>query len=244
MYRAVFLSCSQRKVATERPVPAIERYDGPCFRALRKHLRANPPGEIQIWIVSAEHGLISGRTLVPLYDRRMTAERAKELQEPIRETLAAVQHGPKVVEAFACLSSFYALAMERGWSLLGSNAIRFARGSIGGQVSQLVQWLGGSPSQRTDTYVTRSGGSTLCGVTVTLSAAEITDSARRWLVTDRDRAARFQTWYVPVDEHRVAPKWLVSHLTGLPVSRFRTADARRFLGQLGIEVYFDGNSAD
>jgi hypothetical protein len=36
------LSCSQRKLPNPEPLPALERYDGPAFRVLRKFLRESP----------------------------------------------------------------------------------------------------------------------------------------------------------------------------------------------------------
>ena len=39
MCRMLILSCSSRKKPTNRQMPAIERYDGPAFRVLRKFLR-------------------------------------------------------------------------------------------------------------------------------------------------------------------------------------------------------------
>jgi hypothetical protein len=47
------------------------------------------------------------------------------------------------------------------------------------------------------------------------------------------------TWYVAVGGQRVGPKWLVSQVTGLPVSAFHTDEARRVLQQLGVEVQLD-----
>ena len=32
----LIISCSQRKVETSEPLPALERYDGPTYRTLRK----------------------------------------------------------------------------------------------------------------------------------------------------------------------------------------------------------------
>jgi hypothetical protein len=51
-------------------------------------------------------------------------------------------------------------------------------------------------------------------------------------------AGRFETWYVPVGSERVASKWLVSLLFDKPVARFRTADARRVLSQLGVSTRY------
>jgi len=76
------------------------------------------------------------------------------------------------------------------------------------------------------------------GTAVHFTRAEVLRRARRELTRDPVGARRFETWYVPVGRHRVAPKWLVSLLFDKPVSRFRTADARRVLLQLGIETKY------
>jgi hypothetical protein len=62
--------------------------------------------------------------------------------------------------------------------------------------------------------------------------------ARKALLGEPAAARRFETWYVAVGYERVAPKWLVSLLFDKPVSRFRTADARRVLQRLGVESQY------
>ncbi|RUR72632.1 hypothetical protein PCC6912_61890 [Chlorogloeopsis fritschii PCC 6912] len=62
------------------------------------------------------------------------------------------------------------------------------------------------------------------------------DVAYQALQTDDQEFTRFQSWYVDVGTNRVAPKWLVSQLTGLSVRDFTTKEALRLLAQLGIEV--------
>ena len=41
-HRLLILSCSQRKRPDRVLLPALERYDGPVFRMLRKFLRSCP----------------------------------------------------------------------------------------------------------------------------------------------------------------------------------------------------------
>jgi hypothetical protein len=60
--------------------------------------------------------------------------------------------------------------------------------------------------------------------------------ACRALAKGEGNPGSYQSWYVPVDGHKVAPKWLVSQLTGLPASAFVTDEARRVLAQLGVKV--------
>lgn len=60
--------------------------------------------------------------------------------------------------------------------------------------------------------------------------------AREAIHADYQKPLRCLRWYVMLDKQRVAPKWLVSQLTGLPVQAFHTHQAIRLLTQLGIEV--------
>ena len=69
---------------------------------------------------------------------------------------------------------------------------------------------------------------------------EVLTAARQALVEGRGRPSNYRSWYVQVDDQRVGPKWLVSQLTGLPVSAFVADEARRALRQLGIPVYRNG----
>jgi cytoplasmic iron level regulating protein YaaA (DUF328/UPF0246 family) len=79
----------QKKLGTD-PMPAIERYDGPVFRVLRKAKKEGHwPDQLEILIVSAEYGLIKADKLIDFYDRKMTPARAKELRPHIAEKLEA-----------------------------------------------------------------------------------------------------------------------------------------------------------
>lgn len=54
--RLLILSCSRRKRLDTDLLPAIERYDGPAFRVLRRFLRERPFEAPDVLILSAEHG--------------------------------------------------------------------------------------------------------------------------------------------------------------------------------------------
>src|SRR5205809_655479 len=79
MSRLLVLSCSLKKRADPGVLPAIERYDGPCFRVLRRYLRGSPAAVPEVRLLSAEYGLLRPDELLPVYDRRMTASRSREL---------------------------------------------------------------------------------------------------------------------------------------------------------------------
>ena len=118
-----------------------------------------------------------------------------------------------------------------------------ATGGIGGRASQLAHWLRLGETERDDTISEHPcGEATLLGTTVRLSRTAVVREARKALLADPIAAHRFETWYVAICQERVAPKWLVSLLFNKPVSRFRTADARRVLSLLGVEcIYGDSH---
>lgn len=71
-------------------MPAIERYDGPIYRVLRKAKKEGFwPDQLEILIVSAEYGLIKADELIDFYDRKMTPARAEELRPRLAEELEA-----------------------------------------------------------------------------------------------------------------------------------------------------------
>jgi hypothetical protein len=60
--------------------------------------------------------------------------------------------------------------------------------------------------------------------------------ARQGLTNDPHGAHRYRDWYVLVDGQPVAPKWLVSRISGLPAHAFDAAGARRVLLALGVSL--------
>ena len=80
MCRMLILSCSSRKKPSKEHLPAIERYDGPAFRVVRKYLRERGGPSPIILILSGNYGLIDSSTPICDYDCRMTTMRAKELR--------------------------------------------------------------------------------------------------------------------------------------------------------------------
>jgi hypothetical protein len=75
--RLLILACSQRKRPDAELLPALERYDGPAFRVLRRFLRSRAPDPPEVLILSAEHGLIPRDLPIAAYDRKMTPARAR-----------------------------------------------------------------------------------------------------------------------------------------------------------------------
>jgi hypothetical protein len=190
--------------------------------------------------VSAEFGLIAGAELVPCYDHVMTAGRAKNLHDSIVERFVREVSGFRPEQLFVSVGSSYEEALVGCWDTLDSSiVVRFATGSIGGRSSQLRAWLHSKASEDVTPVQSQTepeGVARLLGTTIRRAPEEILEIARAGLRDKPALAGRFQTWFVPVDGDRVAPKWLVSELSGLPVGKFRTADALRVLSGLGVET--------
>jgi hypothetical protein len=239
----VILGCSERKKRTSCPIRAIDRYDGPIFHVLRKHIRETPTKPPDARILSGRFGLITGEFLVPRYDclleNRDLVKLGARVEMQLKQTLDDIQPGRVFVSVG-----------RRYWQLIGNTLLRevpadrilVAAGGIGGRASQLAHWLRPDEIEAECTIPKPPlGEAILLGTIVRLTRAEVLYKARNALLRAPAGARRFERWYVLVDRERVAPKWLVSVLFDKPVARFRTADARRVLSQLGVPCIYDSS---
>lgn len=240
--RLLILSCSRRKRSDPGLLPAMERYDGPSFRVLRKFLREYPleAQSLDIYILSAEFGLLSGGQPIPNYDRRMTSQRASELQPRVLATLKDILVGRPYNQLFISAGKDY-LQLLTGYTLLiaADLKVTIPTGTQGRKLAELRDWLHGGPPRslpKRRTNATQRSSARIRGIEIILAPEQVLGIARQALAKGQGHPTRYQTWYVQVDDQRVAPKWLVSQLTGLPASAFVTDEARRVLEQLGIKV--------
>jgi hypothetical protein len=233
----VILGCSQRKKLTSRLLPAIDRYDGPVFRVLRKHAQEAPDKSPPACVLSGRFGLIPGQFPIPRYERLLKEEDWTELRTRVEEQLKRTLDEIQPEQLFVSLGHRY-------WTLIEEPLLReispaklvVAKGGIGGRASQLAHWLRrGESKTEGSTLASARGEAVLLGTKICLTRDEVLSEARRALLTSPAAAHRFETWYVAVGSERVAPKWLVSILFAKPVSQFRTGDARRVLSLLGVD---------
>lgn len=237
--RLLILACSQRKRPHPCLLAAIDRYDGPTFRVLRRSLRTELPHTTDVYILSAEFGLIPASQPTPNYDRRMTIERARALRPSVVTELNKVFTNSDYVKVFICMGQIYLNALEGFDESAPPSDVTWAvTGSLGRRLSQLHDWLNGCPPLHHDAPQLTAGDRriTIRGVEIQETAAHVLDVARQGLDDNADGVNSYQSWYVSVEARRVAPKWLVSQLSGLPVSAFATGEACRVLMQLGIAV--------
>jgi len=82
-------SCSATKQDVEKPVQALDLYDGYFFRIIKKAVRAGrfQPG-LDIIIISAKHGVVEPEDEIRYYDQRMDTEQAEELNDDVVDAIA------------------------------------------------------------------------------------------------------------------------------------------------------------
>lgn len=146
----LLLSCSASKWNAPGEIPAIVRYDGPIYRLLRSHLREYGwPHPVKVAILSAEYGLIGGLAPIRMYDRRMTYERARELQGQVLGVLKEW--------ASICTSLTVVCGKDYLWPIsdclhdAGFRDVQIADGPIGKKLQFLLHYLQRTPSSRRTT---------------------------------------------------------------------------------------------
>lgn len=135
----LIISCSQRKTSISNPAPAIELYDGPIFRMIRRMKQKERfPKEMHVLIISAKYGLLGLYDLIEKYDQKMTEKRAEELKQEINRELNKFLSDKEFKEAFIGMGKSYSLPLE-GFKF--EVPIVYATGKIGEKLSQTKEWI-------------------------------------------------------------------------------------------------------
>jgi hypothetical protein len=141
MKALLLIACSNRKVKTQKLIPALERYDGGTYRVIRKMQREiGFPRNVEIKIVSAKLGLIDASERIPYYDQRMNKQRAKELGPKVHKELRKYIAKNRISEIYIDLGSDYLPVIE---NLIVPSKIELlmAQGRIGERLRLLKEWL-------------------------------------------------------------------------------------------------------
>jgi hypothetical protein len=187
MQRLLILSCSQRKRADEGLLPAIERYDGPSFRLLRRFLKQHGSAPV-IYILSSEFGLIPHDKLIPYYDRRMTSERAKEIRVHVAAKLKCIfKSKPNTVTRSASWELFVSMGKEylevfksNDFICSPDSVVKIAGGSQGKKLAELYNWLYKDSQlyQRDIVLSNRQGKARIRGIDVMFTTSQVLNIAR------------------------------------------------------------------
>ena len=136
--RLLILGCSQAK-RDGHNLPALEIYDGPYYRVLRKFLKTHQwPENTSISILSAEHGLFGVIKEISSYNRRMDRCTAAAYAQRCASTLR--KWNDTHFSIHVALGKDYLPAIQPGLQALDIDADFFG-GSIGLKQSRLKEFL-------------------------------------------------------------------------------------------------------
>jgi hypothetical protein len=237
MQPLLIMSCSAKKRPDAGLLPAIERYDGPAFRVLRRYLAQQPSDCPDTLVLSARFGIVDSDKGIPYYDQRLTAERLQALRPAVTDAIEQRLLAKRYDEVFVCGGSLYTRLLDPALTRTARATIQAATGTSGRRLSELHDWLHGhAPALGHPSAAPPGSERRIRGVDVAMTAEDVYALARQALGAHRGDPARFQSWFVTIDGTRVGPKWLVTQMTGLGPNRFGTNDACRLLARLGIPV--------
>ena len=135
----LILGCSDKKIESYSQAPALEIYDGPNYRVLRKFLRENgwAPG-LMIKIISAENEIIDATTLIRFSDLCLNKEtekgiNLKELGEPKSIFIDAGEN--------------YQSTISDIMKLFSSDKVIWADNKGGQKTEELRRWLSRLPNR-------------------------------------------------------------------------------------------------
>ena len=128
--RLLIMACGKAK--KDEPGKAINVYDGPSFRTVRKYLRTGN-NHLDVKIISAKYGLIDSKDKISPYDLKMGAKSAK-----IYENI----YGLDFQDLALKYDEIFLLGGKNYQSIVPEELdIKRAAGKIGEQISQLKTWL-------------------------------------------------------------------------------------------------------
>ncbi|WP_290595944.1 MULTISPECIES: DUF6884 domain-containing protein [unclassified Archaeoglobus] len=152
--KLLIIPCSKTKKNIKGELPAIDLYDGPFFKLLRKY--ANIPF-LDVYIISAKYGLIEAFEPIKKYDLRMNSRRASELRASITKHLETIIKTNNYSDILINLGNDYLVVLDGWLEELVSNNRRInvicLKGKIGERLGQMKKWLDSLKSLEVSTSV-------------------------------------------------------------------------------------------
>ena len=134
--KLLIVSCSKRKKNLQQG-PAIEIYDGPYYKILRKSDLSN----IDVKIISAKYGLIDSHFLISPYEQIMTTEVAKALIPSVSKGILEALSSGKYSDVLVELGKDYLYTVKVNWDKFPEKRITIDRNPIGIRLHNLKKWL-------------------------------------------------------------------------------------------------------
>ena len=144
--RLLILGCADRKRDSDGLLPALDRYDGPAYRVVRKYLRDYQwPEDVSIAVLSAEYGLFGILKGIRHYDKRMDLATARASAPKCSTILGKWATSHRSIHL--SLGKDYMPAVRPGLETLGLEP-RVFEGGIGRKLNQIKSFLADASSQR------------------------------------------------------------------------------------------------
>ena len=143
--KLLILGCADRKRSSEGLLPALDRYDGPAYRVLRRFLRDHQwPEDVSIAVLSAKYGLFGILKGIRQYDQKMDPSTARARAFECSTVLE--KWGASHRSVHVSLGKDYMPAVQPGLNRLGIEFEIFP-GGIGAKLRQLKAFLNDSSPQ-------------------------------------------------------------------------------------------------
>lgn len=224
----LILGCSQKK--KPQPGRAIDVYDGPLFRTVRRRIsESHKP--IDIVIVSSRHGIIPQDEQIEPYDDKLPRGDNPEFARKVAAQLSKVLP-PAVNSVLILAPRHYIATLPIEIIRLRCSNFEMFSGRMGRCQAKLLQWLGidhhGEPRKLNSL-------GPLSAFSTPIEKGKIYQATMS-LAIKSTSPNRVTQWYAHIDNQHVPVKRLVSALTGTPVSSFETCHALALLHRNGIET--------
>jgi len=135
--RLLLISCSASKKNLANK-PALQVYDGPSYKILRKY----NPQNLDVIILSARYGLIDAHQKISTYEQVMTKEIANKIRRETTAKFSGIVNRRRYSEIFIELGRTYQSAVDFTDPSLAGQAFIIDSGPIGKRLHNLKKWLG------------------------------------------------------------------------------------------------------
>ena len=137
--KLLILGCSDLKRDSEGLLPALDRYDGPAYRVLRKFLREHHwPANVSVAVLSAEYGLFGILKRIANYDKRMDRRTAHDKARECAPVLTKWANSHTSIDV--SLGKDYLPAIQPALASLDISSTVF-EGAIGEKLCQVKRFL-------------------------------------------------------------------------------------------------------
>lgn len=136
--RLLVIGCSNRKKEVMSLAPAIDMYDGPMFRIIRKMINKQQfPNDVHVMILSAKYGIMGMYDMIQNYDLKITDIKTHEMRQDVSRNVEKFLICKQFIEGFINLGETYQDAFEVTFNF----PLQFAQGKIGERQSQTKNWI-------------------------------------------------------------------------------------------------------